>query len=51
MAGSTVPLTWRDPPIDMPRGAKLKEIQVLSYHRIDIYGFHALEGMQAFRQH
>ena len=31
----------------MPRGTKLKEIHVVSYHKIDIYGFHALEGMQA----
>src|SRR6185437_329968 len=33
MAGSSVPSTWRNPPIDMPRGAKLKEIHVVSYHR------------------
>jgi hypothetical protein len=47
MAGSSVPSAWRFPPIDMPRGAKLKEIHMVSYHKIDIYGFHALEGMQA----
>ena len=47
MAGSSLPSAWRSPPIDMPRGIKLKEIHVLSYHRIDIYGFHALEGMQS----
>lgn len=47
MAGSSLPSAWRSPPIDMPRDAKLKEIHILSYHRIDIYGFHALEGLQA----
>ena len=47
MAGSSVPSAWRHPPIDMPRGAKLKEIHIVSYHKIDIYGFHALEGMQS----
>jgi hypothetical protein len=47
MAGSSVPSAWRYPPIDMPRGAKLKEIHVVSYHHIDVYGFHALEAMQA----
>lgn len=47
MAGSSMPSAWRYPPIDMPRDARLKEIHVISYHKIDIYGFHALEGMQA----
>jgi hypothetical protein len=47
MAGSSIPSTWRTPPIDMPRGAKLKQIVTVSYHRIDIYGFHAFEAMQA----
>ena len=47
MAGSSVPSAWRNPPIDMPRGAKLKQIVMVSYHRIDIYGFHALEAMQS----
>jgi len=47
MAGSSVPSAWRSPPIDMPRGVKLKEIHILSYHKIDMYGFHALEALQA----
>lgn len=47
MAGSSLPSAWRSPPIDMPRGAKLKEIHMVSYHRISIYGFHAFEGLQA----
>lgn len=47
MAGSSLPSAWRSPPIDMPRGTKLKEIHTVAYHRIDIYGFHALEGMQS----
>ncbi len=47
MAGSSAPSAWRCPPIDMPRGTKVKEIHMLSYHKIDIYGFHALEAMQA----
>ena len=34
----------------MPRDTKLKEIHVVSYHLIDIYGFHALEGMQALAE-
>ena len=47
MAGSSVGSAWREPPIDMPRGTKLKEIHMVSYHRIDVYGFHAFEALQA----
>src|SRR5690606_3947489 len=47
MAGSSVASAWRAPAIDLPRGAKLKEAHGVSFHRIDIYGFHVLEGMQA----
>jgi hypothetical protein len=50
MAGSTVPLTWRDPPIDVRRGAKLKEIVAVSFQRLDSYGFHALEAVQALAE-
>jgi len=47
MAGSSVPSAWRSPPIDLPRGTRLKEIVMLSYHLIDVYGFHAVEAMEA----
>lgn len=50
MAGSSMPSAWREPPIDMPRETKLKEIHTVSYHTIDIYGFHALESMQALSE-
>ena len=47
MAGSSLPVLWRYPPTDVRRGAKLKEIVAVSYHRLDAYGFHALEMMQS----
>jgi len=47
MAGSSVPSAWRAPPIDLPRGTRLKELHGVSFHAIDVYGFHTLEGMQA----
>jgi hypothetical protein len=50
MAGSSLASAWRSPPIDLPRGTTLKEIHVISYHRIDIYGFHALEALQALTE-
>ena len=46
MAGSSLPVLWRYPPVDVQRGAKLKEIVAVSYHTLDAYGFHALEMVQ-----
>ena len=47
MAGSSLPVLWRYPPIDVPRNAKLKEVVAVSYHSLDAYGFHALEMVQS----
>ncbi len=47
MAGSSLPMTWRVPPVDTKRDMPLKEIVVISYHLLDVYGFHALELLQA----
>ncbi|MCA9213092.1 MAG: hypothetical protein KDB27_08510 [Planctomycetales bacterium] len=46
MAGSSLPTLWRFPPVDVKRGAKLKELVALSYGPLDAYGFHALEMVQ-----
>jgi hypothetical protein len=50
MAGSSLPVLWRFPPVDVRRGAKLKEIVGVSYHRLDAYGFHALEMVQCLAE-
>ncbi len=50
MAGSSLPTLWRYPPVDTPRGARLKEILALSYHTLDGYGFHGLEMAQALAE-
>lgn len=50
MAGSTLPIAWRYPPRDTRRGQKLREIVALSYHRLDSYGIHALEIIQALAE-
>ena len=47
MAGSSVPGSWRFPQTDVPRGAELGEVVVLTYGSTDHYGFHALECLQA----
>ena len=46
MAGSSLPVTWRRPPIDVKSGARLTEAVGISYHTLDAYGFHALEVLQ-----
>ncbi len=50
MAGSCIPLTWRRPAVDVPRGAKLKQIVATSFHTLDAYGFHALETVQSLAE-
>lgn len=46
MAGSSLPVLWRYPPVDLERGAKLSEVVAVSYHTLDAYGFHALEMLE-----
>jgi hypothetical protein len=50
MAGSSLPLLWRKPPIDVQKGAKLSELVAVSYHTLDAYGFHALEMVQCLAE-
>jgi hypothetical protein len=50
MAGSSVPVTWRRPPADVKRGARLREIVGITYHITEHYGFHALEAIQALAE-
>jgi hypothetical protein len=50
MAGSSLPGLWRHPPADTVRDTPLKEIAVLSYHRLDSYGIHALEVVQCLAE-
>jgi len=47
MAGSTLPLLWRYPPVDTKRNRKIEEIVAVSYGRLDAYGFHSLEMVQS----
>src|SRR5262245_16922380 len=50
MAGSSLPTTWRRPPADVKRGARLREIVAITYHTTDAYGFHALEFVEALAE-
>lgn len=46
MAGSSLPVTFRDPALDLPPEAEVQEALVLSHGPTESYGFHALETLQ-----
>jgi hypothetical protein len=46
MAGSVLPLTWRQPPTALPMNSPLTEAVALYYGPLEGYGFHALEALQ-----
>jgi hypothetical protein len=46
MAGSSLPVTWRIPSVEMPLGSRLHEAVCVGYGGVDSYDFHALETLQ-----
>ena len=50
MAGSSLPVTWRRPAVDVERGGELDRIVAMSFHTLDHYGFHAVELVQALAE-
>ncbi len=46
LAGSTIPLTWRKPDLQVPLGCEFTDVVMLGYGPPEGYGFHALEGLQ-----
>jgi hypothetical protein len=46
LAGSTLPLAWRNPAVEWPLGVDVSEALVIAYGPIERYGFHALEALQ-----
>ncbi|MSR31310.1 MAG: hypothetical protein EXR99_07385 [Gemmataceae bacterium] len=46
LAGSSLPVTWRKPHLDIPKGTPLKEAVQIGYGPFEGYGFHALESLQ-----
>jgi hypothetical protein len=47
LAGSSLPVTWRLPDIDMPLGAEIEEALMVGEGGSDPMDYHALEAMQA----
>jgi hypothetical protein len=46
MAGSSLPVTWRLPALEVPLGRDFKDVVVASRGDLEIFGFHALETLQ-----
>lgn len=50
MAGSSVPVAWRRPPLELRLGTKLDGAIGVGYGGIESYGFHTLESLQVFAE-
>ncbi len=46
LAGSSLPLSWRRPWLEIPMGTPIDEALSVGYGGIEAYGFHALETLQ-----
>jgi len=49
-AGSSLPVTWRMPAVDLPYGAEVEELMCLSPGSVDSYDFHNLEVIQCMAE-
>lgn len=50
MAGSSLPVTWRIPDLEFPRGTELKESLCVCYGGVDSYDFHGYETAQCMSE-
>jgi hypothetical protein len=50
LAGSSLPVTWRMPAVDLPYGASVDEVMCVAIGGIDSYDFHALETIQCMAE-
>jgi hypothetical protein len=50
LAGSSLPVTWRLPAVDVPHGAPLVESVCVGYGGVDSYDFHGLETAQCMSE-
>ena len=50
MAGSSVPVMWRQPSVTIPMDCEIEEIIGLGYGGLEAYGFHTLEGLQCMME-
>lgn len=50
LAGSSLPVTWRMPDVEMPSCAEVEELMCVAIGRVDSYDFHALEVIQCMAE-
>ncbi|WP_165230213.1 hypothetical protein [Aquisphaera insulae] len=50
MAGSSLPVTWRLPELEIPLGRPFRDVLVASRGNLEIFGFHALETLQCMAE-
>lgn len=50
LAGSSLPVTWRIPSVDLPWGLDLEESVCVCYGGVDSYDFHGLETAQCMSE-
>ena len=48
--GSTVPLAWQRPPLEIPRGTRFTEVLTTSYSDLEEHAYHAIELLQAMAE-
>jgi hypothetical protein len=50
MAGSSLPVTWRRPELELRVDQPIEDSLVAAYGPIEVYGFHALEALQVMHE-
>ncbi|MCS7159304.1 MAG: hypothetical protein RMJ19_02430, partial [Gemmatales bacterium] len=50
MAGSSLPVTWRRPELELPLNTPIETALLAAYGPIEVYGFHALEALQVMME-
>jgi hypothetical protein len=50
LCGSTVPLSWRRPALEVPRGTRFVELLTTSYSDLEEHAYHGIELLQAMAE-
>jgi hypothetical protein len=50
MAGSSLPVTWRSPELELKLDSPVEDSLVACYGPIEVYGFHGLEALQVMHE-